>query len=143
MSQQPENVPDQGVEKTLEDKTKRRKRDDSSETDYRRKKRDKKEDRRERGEEAPLPPRYCLVCGKKHEPRCELTPGLRKELRAKRRPTRIRRRQRNKRPRTSTRSVESRDSAHPGFTRQSREMGRERRPMAAAKSFACVHLGIC
>ena len=83
MSQQPENVPDQGVEKTLEDKTKRRKRDDSSETDYRRKKKEKKEDRRERGEEAPLPPRYCLVCGKKHEPRCELTPGLRKELRAK------------------------------------------------------------
>ena len=83
MHQQPESTPDQGVEKTLEDKSKKRRRDISSEDEDRRVSRDHKNDRRGGGRDDPPQPRYCLVCGKRHEPRCELTPGLRKELRAK------------------------------------------------------------
>lgn len=83
MSPQPESTPDQGVDRTLEDKGKKRKVDVSSESEHRERRKDKRPDRRERGGEDPLPPRYCLVCGKKHEPRCELTPGMRKEIRAK------------------------------------------------------------
>ena len=83
MHQQPESTPDQGVEKTLEDKSKKRRRDISSEDEDRRVSHDHKNDRRGGGRDDPPQPRYCLVCGKRHEPRCELTPGLRKELRAK------------------------------------------------------------
>ncbi len=82
--QQPESTPDQGLEKALEDKSRKRKHHQTSESEEQlTEKKDKRAGRGDPGRDLPALPRYCLVCGKKHEPRCELTPGVRKDLRAK------------------------------------------------------------
>ena len=84
LQQQPESTPDQGVERALEDKSRKRKHVASSDDDDIKPSKDRRGDRRgSGGKDDPPQPRFCLVCGKKHEPRCELTPGIRKEIRAK------------------------------------------------------------
>ena len=85
MVQQPEStLLDQGLERALEDKSRKRKRHQTSESEDRGGEKEKKAGKGDPGRDNPPAPRFRLVCGKKHElPRCELTPGVRKELRAK------------------------------------------------------------
>lgn len=78
-SQQPENYPDQGIEKGHLDSTRKRKLADETE---------KKAAVHRDDDKSPDPPkgrqlRLCLVCGKRHEPLCKLPENFRKEQRRK------------------------------------------------------------
>ena len=74
---QPEGMPDQGLEKYHTH------RDDGDLPDGRGSKKRKAEEEDEEKVKA-YGPRMCIVCKKKHEPRCAIPPGFRKEEKAKR-----------------------------------------------------------
>ena len=74
MSQQPESLPDQGIERAVKQSNRG---DDGSEGKRASaKKRPRTPDREEDHERNP---RYCLVCKKRHEPRCAFPPEWRRE----------------------------------------------------------------
>ena len=74
---QVESHPDQGLEKGFKDAGKKR----SREADAKEEQIEKPKKEKETADTRVA--RMCIVCGQRHEPRCELTPGIRKELREK------------------------------------------------------------
>ena len=71
---QPERLPDQGKEKDTESKSQLRKRSPLK------RKRDTEADKSV--QETPEKARLCMICKKRHEPRCPIPPGWKKERRA-------------------------------------------------------------
>ena len=82
MAQQIESLPDQGIERSSKE-------GESHQKGERVKKRKDPEGESSAGPSRPTPaltaevPRLCLVCRKRHEPRCELTPEWRAEQKRK------------------------------------------------------------
>ena len=73
LDQKPEGHPDQGKERTSIEKAKPAEKEKGL-------KRPASPARAPRGSaETPLRPRMCIVCNKRHEPRCEIPPGFRQE----------------------------------------------------------------
>ncbi len=79
MTLQPESVPDQGIDKEISNRSKRRREEGSevSQDD------DRKGENRDKKREPPQRVlKMCLVCKKRHEPLCTLPPNFRREQRA-------------------------------------------------------------
>ena len=74
---QPEGMPDQGREKHHRSSTA------SVETDKGKKRKAGEDEETERGKGDALPPRMCIVCKRRHEPRCTIPAGFRKEEKEK------------------------------------------------------------
>ena len=122
MSQQPESLPDQGIERAVKQSSRG---DDGSEGKRASaKKRPRTPDREEDHERNP---RYCLVCRKRHEPRCAFPPEWRREQKERKpeRPKREPRRQPTTAPqrRAKRAAMANRDISSQGRSRPSHREG--------------------
>ena len=79
---QMEGFPDQGLEKSFKDATGKKRTREATETKEETLEKPEKP-KKDKEPDAGRAPRLCIVCGQRHEPRCELTPEIRKGLREK------------------------------------------------------------
>lgn len=79
MSQQPESLPDQGQERAVKQSTRGEEEKGDKKTPAAKRSRSPNP-----GEDNERNPRYCLVCKRRHEPRCPFPPDWRKEQKEKR-----------------------------------------------------------